>query len=111
MKMLNKENPYVQEIERVSRGKIGDSELYAKLKKQQKMPKDLKEYYKSFAKKPQRVQKTQEQHDSSSDSESIYSSDNISDTSPIQNHKKNKEYDELAKQMKRLQKKMAVYER
>ena len=110
MKMLNKENPYVQEIERVLGEKLGIVN-YMQIKKQQKMPKDLKEYYKSFAKKPQRVQKTQEQHDSSSDSESIYSSDNISDTSPIQNHKKNKEYDELAKQMKRLQKKMAVYER
>ena len=57
------------------------------------------------------MQKTQEQEDTTSDSESLYSSDNISDTSPIQNHKKNREYDELAKEMKRLQKKMAVYER
>ena len=81
-----------------------------KLKKKQKLDKELKDYYKAFAKKPQRVQKTQE-FSESSDSENIYSSDNISDDSPVQHEKKDKEYDNLAKKLKKLQKKMSVYER
>ena len=85
-------------------------DFYAKLKKKQKLDSELSQYYKTFAKKPQRVQKTQELSDSS-ESESIYSSDNISDDSPVQHQKKNKEYDDLAKELKKLQKKMAEYEK
>ena len=47
----------------------------------------------------------------SEESESIYSSDNISDESPVYNKKKAQEYDSLAKKLKKLQKKMSEYEK
>jgi len=74
------------------------------------LDRELEKYYKKYAKKPQRVQKTVELS-GSDDSESLYSSDNISDESPKINKKKNKEYDNLAKELKHLQKKMQAYEK